>query len=211
MLDDKLYFALAYYEQERTDFSAQSIVTNQSAKTEGYELEVRWSVTDRLLMTAGWSNTKVTNLSTRESGGRFSFIGADDLPNVAPELLYGGQVGGNVFPPLSPSRAARRAGMPKNIYSLTATYDVTDTIAGNLSVIHADEVASGFSQSVQLPDYTLVNLGAVYQTQQWLFGVTVKNLTDEDYFRANFPNLFGTTIVLPELPRHYSATLQYTF
>ena len=211
VLDDKLYFALAFFEQERTDFSAQSIVTNQSAKTEGYELEVRWSVTDRLLMTAGWSNTKVTNLSTRESGGRFSFIGADDLPNVAPELLYGGQVGGNVFPPLSPSRAARRAGMPKNIYSLTATYDVTDTIAGNLSVIHADEVASGFSQSVQLPDYTLVNLGAVYQTQQWLFGVTVKNLTDEDYFRANFPNLFGTTIVLPELPRHYSATLQYTF
>ena len=73
------------------------------------------------------------------------------------------------------------------------------------------KLRQAFPNQFNWPDYTLVNLGAVYQTQQWLFGVTVKNLTDEDYFRANFPNLFGTTIVLPELPRHYSATLQYTF
>jgi len=211
LLEDKLYFALAYYEQERTDFSAQSIVTNQSAKTEGYEFEMRWSVTDRLLMTAGWSNIEVTNLNTKQTGGRFSFIGADDLPGVAPELLYGGTVGGSVFPPGSRSSAARRAGMPENIYSLTATYDFTDTFAGHVSVVHAEKVDSSFSQSVELPDYTLVNVGFVYQTQQWLLGFNVKNLTDEEYFRSNFPNLFGGTIVLPELPRHYAATVQYTF
>jgi iron complex outermembrane receptor protein len=38
-----------------------------------------------------------------------------------------------------------------------------------------------------------------------------KNITDEEYFRANFPNLFGGTIVLPELPRHFNARFQYKF
>jgi iron complex outermembrane recepter protein len=202
---------VAYYEQERTDFSAQSIVTNQSTLTEGIEFEMRWSVTDRLLMTAGWSNIEVVNLQTERSGSRFSFVGADDLPGVPPEALYGGVVGGNLFPPGSRSSAARRAGMPENIFSVTGTYDFTDTFAGHFSVVYAEEVDSGFSQSVELPDYTLVNLGFVYQTQQWLFGVNIKNVTDEEYFRSNFPNLFGGTIVLPELPRHYAATLQYTF
>ena len=37
------------------------------------------------------------------------------------------------------------------------------------------------------------------------------NLTDEEYFRANFPNLFGSAIVLPELPRHYQAKFSYKF
>ncbi len=212
LLEDNLYFALSYYEQERTDFSAQSIVTNQSTETEGFEFELRWAVTDRFLATAGWSNIEVTNLNTEQNGGtRFSFVGSDDLPNIAPELLYAGTLGGNLAVPGSPSSAARRAGMPENIYSVTGTFDFTETFAGHFSVIYAEEVSSGFSQSVELPDYTLVNFGVVYQTDQWLLGVNVKNATDEEYFRSNFPNLFGGTIVLPELPRHYAATLQYTF
>ncbi len=205
LLEDNLYFALSYYEQERTDLSTQSIVTNQTTETEGYEFELRWAVTDRLLMTAGWSNIEVTNLASESSGFRFSFIGADDLPNIAPEVLYGGTLGGNV------ASDPRRAGMPENIFSVTGTYDFTENFAGHFSVIKADEVDSGYSGSVELPDYTLVNLGFVYQTDRWLLGVNAKNITDEEYFRSNFPNLFGGTIVLPELPRHYAATLQYTF
>lgn len=209
LLEDKLYFALAYYEQERTDFSAQSIVTNQSTETEGIEFELRWSVTDKLLMTAGWSNTEVVNINTLDTGYRFSFIGADDLPNVPAEALYGGTLGGNVY---RPGRSgAVRAGMPENVYSVTGTYDFNERFAGHFSVIHAEETNSGFSGQVELPDYTLLNLGVLYHGDQWMLGVNIKNVTDEEYFRSNFPNLFGGTIVLPELPRHYSATLQYSF
>jgi len=205
LLDDKLYFALSFYEQERTDLSTQSIVTNQTTETEGMEFEMRWAVTDRLLMTAGWSKIEVTNLSSKADGFRFSFIGAEDLPNIDPTLLFGGQVGGFV------ASSPRRAGMPENIFSLTATYEFTDNLAGHMSVVHAEEVDSGYSGTIVLPDYTLVNMGVQYQTQQWLFNVNVKNLTDEEYFRSNFPNLFGSTIVLPELPRHFAATVQYSF
>lgn len=208
-LDNRLYFALSAYKQERTDFSAQSIVTNQSSETEGLEFETRWQMTDRFLLTAGWSKIEVTNLNTLENGYRFSFIGAEDLPDIDFTELYGGALVGNVYRP--GKEGARRAGMPENVITLTGTYDFSDNFAAHFSIVDAEAVSSGFSGSVELPDYTLLNLGAVYYTDRWQFSANVKNLTDETYFRANFPNLFGTAIVLPELPRHYTATVKYLF
>ena len=94
---------------------------------------------------------------------------------------------------------------------MTGTYDFGNGWAVHGSIIDVDEVDSGFSNSVTLPDYTLVNLGFSYETENWLFSVSGKNLTDEEYFRSNFPNLFGSTIVLPELPRNYTARMSYRF
>lgn len=208
-LDDKLYFAISIYEQERTDRSAQSIVTNQVNNTEGAEIEVRWAVTDKLILTAGWSDIEVTNLTTEDAGGRFSFVGTDDFPNADASTFAGGTLGGIIF--TDGELGARRAGIPENIFTFTGTYQITPEIAGNVSVIDVDSVPSGLSGSVELPAYTLVNLGFNYQTDKWFFGANVKNLTNERYFRSNFPNLFGSQIVLPELPRHWTATLQYKF
>ncbi len=208
LLDNSLYFGIAIYEQERTDFSSQSIVTNQTTKTEGAEVEVRWVVNENLLLTFGYSNIEVTNLNTEQNGYRFSFIGCEDLPNIPCELLYGGTLGGNVS---NIASGSKRAGMPEDIYSMTGTYDFGNGWTVNGSIVDVDEVASGYSGKVMLPDYTLVNLGFSYETENWLLSVSGKNLTDEQYFRANFPNLFGGTIVLPELPRNYSARLQYKF
>ena len=50
--------------------------------------------------------------------------------------------------------------------------------------------------------YIFINTGLI---------LAAKNVTDERYFRANFPDLFGTTVVLPELPRHYQAKISYKF
>ncbi len=208
LLDNSLYYAISVYEQERTDFSAQSIVTNQATKTEGAEVEVRWVVNENLLLTFGYSNIEVTNLNTEEAGFRFSFIGCDDLPNIPCHLLYGGTLGGFVA---NTASGSKRAGMPENIYTMTGRYDFGNGWAVNGSIIDVDSVDSGSSGAVQLPAYTLVNLGFSYETEDWLFSVSGKNLTDEDYFRSNFPNLFGGVIVLPELPRHYNARIQYKF
>ena len=207
LLNDSLYFALAVYEQRRTDFSAQSTVTNQATETTGAELEVRWVVNERLLLTLGYSNIEVVNLNTMEMGARFSFIGADDIPGVAPEAFYGGALGGSVIRP--GASGARRAGMPEDIWALTGTYDFGNGFAVSASAVNADPVHSGFSNSVRLPGYTLTNVGAVFETGHWAFSATVKNLTDELYFRSNFPNLFGGVIVLPELPRHFQARIRY--
>ena len=207
MLNNSLYFAVSFYEQQRTDFSAQATVTNQASQTEGAEFEMRWVASEKLLFTLGYSDMEVVNLNTLEAGSRFSFIGSDDVPGIAPEALYGGTLGGSVI--RSGARGARRAGVPRNIASLTATYDFGSGVAVSASAIDVDAVHSGFSNSVTLPAYTLINAGVVVETGNWVFSAAAKNLTDERYFRANFPNLFGGVIVLPELPRNYQARVQY--
>jgi len=112
--DGRLYFSLSHYEQERTDFSAQAIVTNQAVNTEGTEFEVRWAVNESLFVGATYTDVEAINLSSLDGGSRFSFFGVEDLPLVAPELLLGGQVAGPVNVAAS---GGRRAGMPENIYS----------------------------------------------------------------------------------------------
>mgnify|MGYP001157495899 CR=1 FL=1 len=206
--DGRLYFSLSHYEQERTDFSAQSIVTNQSVKTEGTAFEVRWAVDESLFVGATYTNVEVINLTTLAGSGNFSFLGAEDLPLVPPELLFGGQLGGIVNVAAS---GGRRAGMPENIYSLYGTYLFDNGLTISASVSDVDDVFSSLSNSVKLPAYTLYNMTLGWESEQWKFSLTGKNLTDERYFRSNFPNLFGNTIVLPELPRHFVAKAQYSF
>ncbi len=207
-LNDSLYFAIAYYEQERTDFTAQQIITNSADLTEGIEAEVRWVVNESLVLTAGYTKTEVTNLTAENAGGDlFSFIGTEDLPeDLDPSLVFGGAAVGLVTSPDS-----RKAGIPEEIYTFTGTYDFGNGLAVNTSIIHSEETFSGFSQAVELPSYTLVNAGVFYETDHYSFSLTGKNLTDEEYFRANFPNLFGSQIVLPELPRHFQASVAYKF
>ena len=208
LLDDRLYFALSSYEMERVDFSAQSITVNQAVKTEGTEFELRWVVNDNFLMTLGYSNVEALMLATIAAGSEFSFLGAEDLPLIDPALLWGGQVGGLIS--VGPSKGVR-AGMPETIMSVTGTYDFGNGMAVSGSVVDVDSVASGQSFAVTLPAYTLVNLSVSYEAEDWGIIVAAKNVTDERYFRANFPDLFGTTVVLPELPRHYQAKLTYRF
>lgn len=205
-LEDSLYFALSYYEQERTDFSAQAIVTNASTNTEGIEAELRWVVTPQLIVTAAWTNVEITMVSAVEEGSLFSFFGADDIPQVDPALVFGGQVIG-----LIPAGAGLKQGIPENIYSATATYDFDNGIAINASIIDVDSTFSGFSRAVELPAYTLINAGITWELENWKVSLTGKNLSDEEYFRSNFPNLFGSQIVLPELPRHWVAKVDYRF
>jgi iron complex outermembrane receptor protein len=211
-LDDSLYFALSVYEQERTDFSAQAIVTNSTTENEGTEFELSWVVNDNLVVGAGYTNSKVYNLTALELGEQFGFFGIEHLPNVTDaSLLYGGSVIGNNLVDSTDKESARKAGIPENIYTLNATYDFQNGYAINASIIRADSTFSDFSQTVTLPAYTLVNAGVFYDAETWTASLSIKNLTDEDYFRANFPDLFGAQIVLPELPRHYQAKFSYKF
>lgn len=208
--DDRLYFAATKYEQERTDYNAQSITVNQAVKTKGFEAEMRWAATEKLLLTANYTKTKVFNLTAIEDGSLFSFFGIEDLVNVSnPTLYLGGQPIGLI--PIVTKGDARRAGIPEDVYSGTATYAFDNGLSLSATASHADSVYSGQSKAVKLPSYTIVDLGATYELGNWLFRGTVKNAFDEKYFRANFTELFGSTIVLPEAPRSFAVTAIYKF
>ncbi len=208
--EDRLYMSLTAYEQERTDYNAQSITVNQAVKTEGFEAEMRWAATEKLLLTANYTKTKVVNLTALEDGVLFSFFGIEDLVNVTnPALFLGGQPIGLI--PIADEGDARRAGIPEDVFSGTATYAFDNGLSLSATASHADSVYSGQSQVVKLPSYTVVDLGATYSLGNWLFRGTVKNAFDEEYFRANFTELFGSTIVLPEQPRSFAVTAIYKF
>ena len=207
-LDGRLFGQAVYFEQERTDFSAQAIVTNQASRSEGLEVELRWRATERTSVIASYTDLEVVNLNTLANGGRFSFLGAGDLPDTDPATFYGGTVGG--FVTLVSNPEALRAGVPKDLAAVTALHE-----RGNwrlfASVADVASVYSGFSRRVRLPAYTLVNAGLRFEGRRWSLTVSAKNLTDERYFRANFPNLFGGVVVLPELPRHFQASVVRKF
>ena len=207
-LDGRLFAQAAYFEQERTDFSAQAIVTNQASRSQGFEVELRWQATQRMSVIAAYTNLDVINLNTLENGGRFSFLGAGDLRNTDPTTFYGGTVGG--FVTLASNPGAVRAGVPKHLTAVTALYEWEDWRVF-ASVADVASVYSGFSRQVKLPAYTLVNAGLAFDGRRWAITLSAKNLTDERYFRANFPNLFGGVVVLPELPRHFQATIAWKF
>ena len=207
-LDGRLFAQAVYFEQERTDFSAQAIVTNQASRSEGFEAELRWQATERISLIAAYTDLEVVNLNTLANGGRFSFLGAGDLPHTDPTTFYGGTVGG--FVTLASNPDATRAGVPERLAAATVLYQREDWRVF-ASVADVASVYSGFSHKVKLPAYTLVNAGMQFGGRRWSVTVAGKNLTDERYFRANFPNLFGGVVVLPELPRHFQATLTWSF
>lgn len=211
VLDNRLYLSLAHFVQERTDYSAQDTVTNNTTQAKGIEFEFRGALTNNLVMTGAWTNLKVYNLSALQNGTQFSFFGAGDLPTgVNPADMYGGVVLG-----LVPAGDGRKAGIPENMYSLNLLYNIDKGmfagVSGMVGVIHADSVYSGFSKAIKLPAYTLLNAGMSYETKDWKISLYGKNLTNERYFRSNFPDLFGSNVVLPELPRNYQATVTYKF
>jgi iron complex outermembrane receptor protein len=109
---------------------------------------------------------------------------------------------------------ARKAGIPENIVSMNFMFGFDPWVKGLSSTIglsHVDSVWSGFSKQVKLPSYTLVNAGLRYEKGQWAINGQVKNLTDERYFRSNFPDLFGSSVVLPELPRSFLLSGTFKF
>lgn len=212
LLNNRMYLALDYFEQERVDFNAQDTVTNNSTEAKGYEFEARWVVNPMVTLTAAYTNLKVYNISAEKDGTQFSFAGAADLQGVNPALIYGGVVPSIVL--VGDREASRKAGIPENVLSVYALFSASgalDGLTGSIGITDVDSVYSGFSKTVKLPAYTLLNASVFYETRSWKVGLQGKNLTDERYFRSNFPDLFGSSVVLPELPRNYLVSASYKF
>ena len=207
-LDKKLYAAVSVYKQKRTQAGAESGLTNQILQSKGVEAEVRWAVDRHLLVTGSFTHLKVINLGAQIAGSYFNYYGAGDFPGINPALLFGGSEIGLIK---ITSANAARPGEPRNVGSATATYAFDNGIALNGDVQHVDAVFANYTQTVKLPAYWLLNLGASYTTGPWLFRAEMKNANGARYFRAGGQDLFGANIALPQLPRSWQASIKYKF
>ncbi len=209
--ESRLYAAVAYFKQKRTDFSSQNVVTNNTTEAKGFEAEFRAVATNNLAVSGAFSTLRVTNLTAKDSGNQFGFAGGSDLPEgVNPANIYGGVVNGLTF-----DSDGHKAGVPKQIYSIYLIYNfdqgVLEGLTATAGITHVHSVESGYSGTVILPSYTLLNAGLNYETKHWIVGLQGKNLTNEDYYRSNFPDLFGSSVVLPEVPRNFLASVTVKF
>jgi iron complex outermembrane receptor protein len=210
-LDGHLFAAVDFFIQQRTDFAAQDEVSNNTTQAKGVEFETRYVVNPEVTVTGAFTSMAVYNLSAASSGEQFTFLGGGDLQGVNPALIYGGAVGGDI--PVNPN-GSLKAGLPKTLASINLYLSAdpwVQGLSGSLGVTHSAFAYSGFSEAVKLPAYTLVNAGVRYERGKWSVNAQVKNLTDARYFRSNFPDLFGSSVVLPELPRNYLLSGTYKF
>lgn len=215
-LRNRLYLSVDHFKQQRTDLNSQDTVTNNTTESKGWEFEFRGVVTNNLAITGAYTHLNVYNLSALQNGFQFGFAGASDLPaGVDPSLIFGGVVNGLTFVGTGNNTAAKKAGIPEDLVSVNFIYNFSEGVlkglTSTLGVTHVSSTFSGFSQAVELPSYTLLNLGLNYETKHWKLGLQGKNLTNEKYFRANFPDLFGSSVVLPSLPINWLATVAYRF
>ncbi len=216
-LRNRLYVSADYFRQDRVDLNSQNIVTNSTTQSEGYELEFRGVVTNNLAITGAYTHLTVENLTAQQDGFQFGFAGASDLPaGVDPSLIFGGVINGLTFTgPGTVNPSARKAGIPEDLFSINFIYNFSEGLLKGLTstfgVTHVSSTFSGFSRAVELPEYTLLNIGLNYETRHWKLGIQGKNLTNERYYRSNFPDLFGSSVVLPERPVNWLATVAYRF
>ena len=198
LFDGRLYASYSYYEQNRIAFEAQNPVNNQANEVEGFEIELRTVLSDKFTFVATYSDLEV--MVIQESGETFSYIGPANYPQIDPASLFGGMIGGNH----QVGRATPRGGIPEVSWAISGTQSWTEAFRTGFSYTSVDETASSVVRGIILPSYEVLNMNATYETESFRLSLYVGNVTDELYFRGNFPSLYGNNTVLPSLPTNYS-------
>ncbi|MCH2569165.1 MAG: TonB-dependent receptor plug domain-containing protein [Pseudomonadales bacterium] len=205
-LDGRLFVAGSVFEQERISINQNGATeSNEALRSDGFEIELRVVPTENTSIVATYTDLEVVR--TDVNGVWFTFLGAADFPQLDPSLIWGGVFGGNVLVDDEPARG----GIPETIISLSATARFSDALSGAISLSSVDEVFPSPTGNLVLPAYDKVDLSLTYATPTFTAKASVNNLTDEQYFRANFPGLYGNLVVLPEKPVNYTFSVTYRF
>lgn len=215
----KLFASLALYEQERVGVSDGAVDTTvTSTKGRGTELEVRWVPVKEftLSVAANWQKTVYNPPLVLQPSGLFSVNagtqwGNPTITGVPGANSYGGTVFSVVPVALASTDFHERAGVPDKVVSVTSSYQFAKQFTATVSATYQASVAADRFKSVILPSATTVNSSLSYSVGDWGFKVTVTNLTDEWYYRSNFPDIFGGAVVLPMPERGYEFSASFRF
>lgn len=206
-LDDRVYAALTYYDQEKVERAGQ---TNAivSVFSEGYELEVRGVVTDNLSLIA-----TATHTDTTEIGNTFVVInGAEFAAQNGLEAweVYGGRISGDRDTFTGAGTELDRGGLPDNIVSVAASWNqelFSGDLTASLGFTWVDDTYTDALQAIKLPDYTVWTGSVGYVYDRFSALLQVNNLTDEEYYTS--ADLFDSVVVKPSEGRTVSVTLSY--
>lgn len=210
LLDNRLYTAVAWYDQEKTyrDSQTGALV---AVYGDGLEFEMRALVSENLSILATATHTNTEEVSN----GALAVINGADFAaqnGLNPEDVYGGRIAGPRSAFVGMNTRLERGGLPDNIISISGTWaqelgegDVT----GSIGLTWVDETYTDILQTVLLPSYSIVNGSVSYAQGPFVGLLQVNNLLDEEYYTS--ADLFDSVVVKPSAGRTFSFTATYKF
>lgn len=183
--------------------------SNSGVKTKGAELQLFYQ-NDNV-----WVNGAYSYLDARFDDSA-AFQGTsqvtDAFDNSRPDIIEGTGVGSPSFTAFAPSDS-RVQGIPPQIVSINAGWQVTDDVQVGASALYTKSFPLDFLQTVMIRDQYTIDLNADYYVNEDLrLRLDIINVTDQDNWQPLFEGgFFGATLVMPNLPRHAQVTMQYAF
>lgn len=206
LLNNRLYFSLSAYRQERSqrDSLSTSITTSRN---EGVEFEVRAEVTPRfeLLGTA-------TFQESRQTGSGTILVTPAQIGIANPALAYAGEwtIATGQIPAMVNGYVDTT--LPDQTFSLFGTYRLPFGLklsGGGVYVGKTQGVAPG---SIKAPDYVTVRALGSYTWRNFTFDVAVDNIFDEKFFYlAQAYSGYSEVAALPAPGRTFTVRLAAKF
>lgn len=225
MLDEKLFFTTAAYEQTRINVSQNddpAVIDAEvsSTLTEGWEAEVKWVPTSNAFLSF-YVLRQQTEFQSVTGGGNFLVsaraLGFQDVLDAngnvvypAEAFLYGGRAFLVMPDALSPLYATKR-GNPETQLGLTAQYKLDNGLGFTLSSNHFSSVYAGRLMLVELPSTTTVDAGIFLDIGRFHVKLDMLNATDERYFRARTGDTLSDSLAQAMPDRRWQATIRAKF
>jgi hypothetical protein len=225
MLDDKLFFTTALYEQTRISVSQNddpAVIDAEvsSTLTEGWEGEIKWVPSSNVFLSF-YALRQRTEFQSVTGGGNFLVsaraLGFQDVVDANGNVIYPAEAflyGGRAFLVMPNELATlyeRKRGNPETQLGLTAQYKFDNGLGVTLSSNHFASVYAGRLMLVELPATTTVDAGVFLDIGRFHVKLDVLNATDERYFRARTGDTLSDSLAQAMPDRRWQATIRAKF
>lgn len=223
LLEDRLFFSSAFYEQRRDDVglddAPQLLNAHVSATaTRGFEAEMKWALSPALFLSL-YGVRQETRYSPNVGATLMvdaRALGFRDVVDAAGNVVYPAEAflyGGRSFVVLPPGVAEYevKQGNPETQVGFVAQYEIANGLGFTFSGNYFSSTYSGRLRLVELPDAEVFNFGLFWQRRAWQLKYDVLNLLDERYFRARTGDTLGDPLASAMPGRRWQLTLRARF
>ncbi|MEM1222994.1 MAG: TonB-dependent receptor plug domain-containing protein [Verrucomicrobiota bacterium] len=209
LFEGRLFASLAYYEWEQSQFNQRS-GASEALEAEGVEVEATWLVTDRLTLIASYTWQEVRRIDPL--GFRTAPMTEQDWALFGGALSSGNYPGAPFAPGIPPANPdLEYPGAPQTVVKLFGIFDLGHGFTISGGPVWQEEFWLSFDRNIELPDALIWNANIEYENEKWKVGLSVENLTDEEYFIGADPTFGANTLVTKAPETTYIFSLKYKF
>lgn len=225
MLDDKLFFTTAAYEQTRINVSQNddpAVIDAEvsSTLTKGWEAEIKFVPSSKMFFSF-YALRQRTEFESVTGGGNFlvnaRVLGFRDVLDADGNVVYPAEAflyGGRSFLVMPDELSAQyniKRGNPETQLGLLGQYKLDNGLGFTVSSNYFENVYSGRLMLVELPSTTTIDVGMFLDVGRFHVKLDVLNATDERYFRARTGDTLSDALAQAMPDRRWQATIRAQF